>query len=229
MTACAHETISVVVPAIDEAEEIEAALTSVGSDPSVDSIVVDGGSRDDTAERARACGARVLTGPRGRALQMNRGAQDATGSILLFLHADTRLPRGWPDEVRRAIRAGAVGGRFDVVLRGRHPLLRVVAAGMNLRSRLSGISTGDQAIFVRREVFERMGGFEPIALMEDVALTRRLKREGRLAPLRVKVDTSGRRWEAHGPIRTILLMYALRLAYAVGVPPDRIARWYHDR
>jgi len=222
-------TISIVVPALDEADEIGATLASA-RDPSVrEVIVVDGGSRDGTPERAAAAGARVVHAARGRASQMNAGAALARGDVLLFLHADTRLPPGFGPAVRAALADGAVGGRFDVVLRGAHPLLAVVARLMSLRSRLTGISTGDQAIFVRRDVFERLGGFAPLPLMEDVELCRRLMRAGRTAALRLRVETSGRRWEEHGVVRTIVLMWTLRLAYACGVPAERLARAYRTR
>jgi rSAM/selenodomain-associated transferase 2 len=222
-------TISVVVPALDEAAEIDATLASA-RDPAVhEVIVVDGGSGDDTAARAAAAAARVVRAGRGRALQMNAGAALATGDVLLFLHADTRLPSGFGTAVCEALAGGAIGGRFDVVLRGSHPLLPVVARLMNVRSRLTGVSTGDQAVFVRRDVFERLGGFAPLPLMEDVELTSRLKRAGRVAALRLAVATSGRRWEEHGVVRTIVLMWTLRLAYACGVPAERLARAYRTR
>lgn len=225
MSLVTRPSISVVVPALDEAEEIAATLESVGGEAE-ELVVVDGGSRDETVARAEERGARVLRSEAGRARQMNSGARASNGEILLFLHADTRLPAGWGTRVRETICGGAVAGRFDVVLRGSHPLLRVVAVSMNLRSRLSRIYTGDQAIFVRRDVFERVGGYESIPLMEDIALSRRLKREGAIACLREKVSTSGRRWETRGAVRTIGLMYWLRFAYFVGVSPERLARMY---
>jgi rSAM/selenodomain-associated transferase 2 len=219
--------VSVVIPALNEEEEVEKTLASVGRD--AEAIVVDGGSTDRTVERARRSGATVVSSAAGRARQMNTGAATARGDVLLFLHADTRLPGGWIGAVREAIGEGAVSGRFDVTLRGRSALLPVVAGGMNLRSRLTGIATGDQAIFVRRDVFESLGGFESIPLMEDVELTRRLRRQGPRAPLRLRVDTSGRRWEKHGVLRTIALMHFLRLAYFLGASPHWIARRYADR
>ncbi len=218
--------ISVVVPARDEGAEIEAALRRVGLDAGHEIVVVDGGSRDDTCARARALGVRVVEAAPGRSAQMNAGATLARGDVLLFLHADTWLPAGWSAAIGDAIASGAVGGRFDVDLRGRHPMLRVVGEAMNVRSRWSRIYTGDQGIFVRRDVFERIGGYEPIELMEDIAISRRLKREGSVACLRERVSTSGRRWESHGVYRTIALMWALRLAFFVGASPARLAAWY---
>ncbi len=218
--------ISVVVPARNESDEIEAALRSIGRDAVHEILVVDGGSDDDTSARARALGVRVVEAQAGRSTQMNAGAALTSGDVLLFLHADTRLPAGWSGAVREAVHRGAVGGRFDVELRGRHAMLRIVGTFMNARSRWSRIYTGDQAIFVRRDVFERLGGYETIPLMEDIAMSRRLKREGPVACLRLRVSTSGRRWETHGVFRTIGLMWSLRLAYFLGVPPDRLAGWY---
>jgi rSAM/selenodomain-associated transferase 2 len=191
--------------------------------------VVDDGSRDATAQVARQHADLVLTAARGRAAQMNAGAAAARGDVLLFLHADTRLPPGFDAAVLGALAdAATVGGRFDVRLIPSTPLLGAVAALMNLRSRLSGIATGDQAIFVRRNVFAAIGGFAPIPLMEDVALTRALKRRGRIACLREKVNTSSRRWLRDGPLRTILLMWWLRLLYFCGVPPERLRKRYAD-
>jgi rSAM/selenodomain-associated transferase 2 len=161
---------------------------------------------------------------------MNAGARAAHGGILLFLHADTSLPDGAGAAILAALGDPAVvGGRFDVRLDSRRPLLVLVAWLMNRRSRLTGISTGDQGIFVRRAVFDALGGYPDIALMEDVELTRRLKRGGRLAALRLRVVTSARKWEDEGIVRTIVLMWALRLLYALGVSPARLHRWYYRR
>ena len=183
-------------------------------------ILVDGGSSDGTAEVAAGLCDRVVNASRGRALQMNAGARAATGDMLLFLHADTRLPAG----AEILVFSAAIWGRFDVRIEGRHPLLKVVAWAMNLRSRLTGIATGDQAIFVRRAAFP---GFPEIALMEDVAFSAMMKRRARPACLRAKVLTSGRRWESRGVLRTILLMWRLRLMYFFGARPDDLARLYH--
>ena len=182
---------------------------------------------DATVQRARLRADQVLSAPRGRALQMNAGAAKASGDVLLFLHADTRLPR----EAERLVldglaRSGRDWGRFDVTIEGRHPMLRLVAAMMNLRSRLTGIATGDQAIFVKRDAFHAAGGFPEIPLMEDIALSKRLKRTGRPLCLRERATTSGRRWETHGVFRTILLMWRLRLAYFFGADPAALARRY---
>jgi len=194
-------------------------------------ILVDGGSDDATIQvAARFSAVRLLASPRGRARQMNAGARAARGDILLFLHADTRLPEGGLGAVSAALDdARVVGGHFDVRFDSPRPVLRMIAFFMNLRSRASGISTGDQAIFVRREVFETMGGYPDMPLMEDIELSRRLKRRGRLAALPSRVTTSARKWEREGALRTMALMWALRFLYTVGVSPARLHRWYYGR
>jgi len=218
--------LSVVVPALNEAARIHAALEALAPlrARGHEVIVVDGGSEDATMELALPLATQVIEAARGRALQMNAGARAARGDAFIFLHADTCLPARADELVLRALEHAA-WGRFDVEIEGRHRLLKIVAAAMNLRSRLSGIATGDQAIFVRRDAFP---GFPEIALMEDIALSRELKRRGRPACLRERVRTSGRRWEARGVLRTIFLMWRLRLLYALGVPPQRLAREYAD-
>ena len=188
-------------------------------------IVVDGGSADATAAIAQTLADRVLAAPRGRAAQMNAGAAASSGAALLFLHADSRLPPGADALVTEALRRRD-WGRFDVRIESSHRVLRVVGCMMNLRSRATGIATGDQAIFATRAAFERAGGFPAIALMEDVALSARLKRGGPPACLREKVVTSGRRWERHGVWSTIALMWRLRLQYFLGADPERLARSY---
>lgn len=221
--------LSVIIPALNEAPQIAAAIASAGG-PEVEIIVVDGGSADDTAARAAAAGAVVVHAPRGRARQMNAGAARASGAVLLFLHADTRLPSDFAALVADALADPAVvGGRFDLHLEPSSPLLALTAALINRRSRLTGIATGDQALFVRRAVFDAMGGFADIPLMEDVAFTRDLKRRGRVAALRARVVTSSRRWQRHGVLRTILLMWWLRFLYWCGVAPAELKRRYSDR
>ncbi|HEX6411757.1 MAG TPA: TIGR04283 family arsenosugar biosynthesis glycosyltransferase [Burkholderiales bacterium] len=185
-------------------------------------IVADGGSSDGTVELAAPLCDQVVSAPRGRALQMNAGARPARGDALLFLHADSFLPARADELVFGALQ-DRVWGRFDVVIEGRAPLLGLIGFAMNVRSRLSGIATGDQALFVRREAFP---GFAEIALMEDIEFSKRMKRLGRPACLRAKVRTSGRRWEARGVLRTVGLMWRLRLAYFLGAHPDDLARRY---
>jgi rSAM/selenodomain-associated transferase 2 len=224
--------LSIIVPTLDEADGITACLAALRPlrERGAEVIVADGGSEDATASLAQPFADRVIRAPRGRAAQMNAGARVATGETLLFLHADSRLPATAYRDVADGLGAsGRLWGRFDVAIEGRSALLPVVAALMNARSRLTGIATGDQAIFVRRDAFERAGGFPPIALMEDVALSKALKRLGPPLCLRGKVATSGRRWDRHGPLRTIALMWRLRLAYFLGADPARLAERYGHR
>jgi len=218
--------LSIVIPALDEAAIIRRSLEALlplrmrGHEV----IVVDGGSCDGTPEIARLLCDRVVSAPGGRAAQMNAGARLATGGALVFLHADTRLPPGGEDRILASL-GKRLWGRFDVEIEGRHPFLKVIARSMNLRSRLTGIATGDQAIFVRREAFD---GFPEIALMEDVAFCKAMKRRGPPACLRARVRTSGRRWERRGVLRTVLLMWRLRLRYFFGADPDELARLYRS-
>ena len=221
--------VSIIVPALDESRRIEATLRALAPlrAHGAEVLVVDGGSRDATREIAAPLCDRVLRAPRGRAVQMNAGAGESRGEILVFLHADTRLPRGALDAIAAALAdSRRAWGRFDVAIEGRSPLLAVVAAAMNLRSRLTGIATGDQAIFARRAAVERVGGFPPIPLMEDVAISSALKKISRPACLRERVATSGRRWERRGVLATVALMWRLRFAYALGADPHRLARRY---
>ena len=190
-------------------------------------IVVDGGSDDASAGIAQALADRTIVATRGRATQMNAGAAAATGDVLLFLHADSWLPADAADAIAAARSAGGRWGRFDVTIAGRPAILRVVAWMMNARSRLTGIATGDQGIFADRAAFVDAGGYPPIELFEDIELSWVLKRRvGRPACLSQRIVTSGRRWERHGPWRTIVAMWRLRLAYALGADPARLARRY---
>ena len=218
--------LSIVMPVLNEAAGIEAALEALAPLRlrGTEVVVIDGGSRDGTAELARPLADRVVAARRGRAAQMNAGAAAATGNALLFLHADTWLP----DDADRLVRDGLrhrAWGRFDVRF-AEGGALRLVALMMNLRSRATGITTGDQAMFMTRAAFERAGGFPDIVLMEDVALSARLKRLCRPLCLSARVTTSGRRWRRHGLFRTILLMWQLRLRYFLGADPARLARAY---
>ncbi len=220
--------LSIVVPVLNEAATLGAQLAALQElrGRGAELLLVDGGSSDGTRELARPLVDRLLEAPRGRAVQMNAGAQASQGEVLLFLHADSRLPPAADERLRSALVAGAAWGRFDVRIDGRHRLLRVVERMMNWRSRLSGIATGDQAIFVRREVFIALGGYPELPLMEDIALSKRLKRLGRPACLRAVVVTSGRRWEQHGVLRTIVLMWRLRASYFLGADPQQLAIRY---
>jgi rSAM/selenodomain-associated transferase 2 len=221
-------TLSIIMPVLNEAEHIGAALEALAPlrGRGVEMIVVDGGSSDATVRYAGPLVDRVISAPRGRAAQMNAGAATARGEVLLFLHADTTLPQNADRLLLDAFgRSPCAWGRFDVQIEGR-TFLTIVATMMNLRSRLSGIATGDQAMFVRREPFRAAGGFPEIALMEDIALSRRLKQFSRPLCIGEPVITSGRRWEKHGVLRTILLMWRLRLAYFFGAEPGALARQY---
>lgn len=221
--------LSVVIPCLNEADAIGGLLTRLSPwrRRGVEIIVVDGGSEDETAQIARPLADQVLAGTRGRALQMNAGAAAAAGDTLLFLHADCMPPADADRLVLAQLETThRLWGRFDVHLVGRPAFLRVIAAAMNLRSRLTGIATGDQGLFVRRTAFEAVGGYPAIPLMEDIALCRRLKRLGPPLCLAERLSASGRRWEKHGVARTILLMWRLRLAYSLGADPEQLAAQY---
>ena len=221
--------LSIVIPCLNEAHELPATLIRLERmrKHGVEVIVVDGGSNDGTTNVACSKADIVLTAPRGRALQMNVGAAKARGDVLLFLHADSHLPEGADDLIVEGLaRSVCSWGRFDINISGQHPMLPVIANAINLRSRLTRIATGDQAIFVRRATFERVGRFPEIALMEDVALSAALRRCGPPLCLPQRVSTSGRRWEKHGVLQTLVLMWTLRLAYWLGADPDWLASCY---
>jgi rSAM/selenodomain-associated transferase 2 len=226
--------IAVIIPVLNEQEALPALLHALMPLGFEEIIVVDGGSRDQTVEVARkmidlasASRFRIISGPCGRASQMNAGAALAASDILVFLHADTQLPHNARYVVEHAmVDQRCVGGRFDVQFPRDTGYAWLVSRLMNWRSRLSGISTGDQTMFVRRSVFEQMGGFADIPLMEDIEFSRRLKRLGTIAALRDQVTTSFRRWEQHGPLRTIVRMWTLRLLYWLGWDPRRLQHYY---
>jgi rSAM/selenodomain-associated transferase 2 len=219
--------LSIVVPVLNEAACIAQTLAALAPLRAAghEVIVVDGGSDDGSAALAAPLADRVLQAPRGRARQMNAGAAAAAGEALLFLHADTRLPGGADAQVAAAL-ARRPWGRFDVRIEGRSALLPVIAFFMNVRSRLTGIATGDQAIFVRRDAFV---GFPDLPLMEDVAFSEAMRRRARPACLGSRVVTSGRRWDERGALRTLFLMWRLRFAYWTGAAPDDLARRYAGR
>jgi rSAM/selenodomain-associated transferase 2 len=221
--------LSIIVPVLDEASGIVPALTALAPlrARGAEVIVVDGGSSDGTVELARPLADRTITAPHGRGSQMNAGAAIATGDALLFLHADTSLP---PDADRLVLDglhdSSWQWGRFDVRIEGGGVLLAVVAGLMNWRSMITGIATGDQAMFATRAAFAAAGGFPNIPLMEDIVLSKRLKRVSRPLCLAARVTTSGRRWQRHGVLRTILMMWRLRLAHFFGTDPATLARRY---
>ena len=224
--------LSIIIPALDEAARIVANLESLGDlrRRGHEVIVADGGSCDATVSLARDLADQVVCSRAGRAEQMNAGARAAAGDVLLFLHADTRLPAEADRLVLQGLAAGGlVWGRFDVQIAGSHPLLRLVESMMNLRSRLTRICTGDQGIFVRRDAFAAIGGYPRQELMEDIAISVRLRRLSAPLCLRQRCLTSARRWESEGVLRTIVLMWWLRLQYALGAAPARLARSYGRR
>ena len=232
-------TISVIIPTLNEERTIMATLAHTAALGFDELIVVDGGSSDGTpalvesyrlsTQSSALSPVQWLTAPRGRASQMNKGAKASGSEILLFLHADTKLP----DDAKTMIETtladqGIMGGRFDIRFDRPSMWGTIIGRMMNWRSRLSGIATGDQALFARRAVFEAMGGFADVPLMEDVTFTRELKRHGRFAALRARVTTSSRRWTSDGPLRTILLMWWLRFLFWRGVSPEVLKRRYVD-
>ncbi len=226
-------SVSVVIPALNEAGCIAAAIRSARDAGADEVVVADGGSADGTVDAARPLADAVISSARGRAAQMNAGARVSSGEILLFLHADTLLPAGAAGAIRAAVDAGAVGGAFRVRLAAtpgaplaRRALLRLTGRMIGARARCSGVYTGDQGIFVARGAFQAIGGYPEIPLMEDVAMSRLIARRGRTALLPGAVVTSARRWERRGPVRTILLMWGLRLLHRLGMSPARCARIY---
>jgi rSAM/selenodomain-associated transferase 2 len=232
VSAASRPLLSIVVPCLNEETSIAATLDALAPlrRCGAEVIVVDGGSSDETAARAASRADHVIASARGRATQMNAGAALARGDVLLFLHADTKLPPGADALLLGGLaKSGCGWGRFDVTISGAHPLFPVIAGAMNLRSRWTGIATGDQGIFVARELFERVRGYPPIALMEDIALSALLRRHGPPYCIRARATTSGRRWEKHGVFRTMLLMWRLRLAYALGADPTKLALRYVSR
>lgn len=220
--------VSIIIPVLNEAESITPLLDDLRRlHRPIEVIFVDGGSTDATPNLIAARTRRLITGPPGRAVQMNQGATATRAPVLWFLHADTRIADGALDALLQAIADGHAWGRFDVRLSGGRQIFRVIEVMMNLRSRLSGIATGDQGIFVTRAAFDAVGGYPAIPLMEDVALSKVLGKRQRPACLRQpRLLASSRRWEEHGPWRTILLMWRLRLAYWLGVRPEHLVRQY---
>ncbi|MEE8264643.1 MAG: TIGR04283 family arsenosugar biosynthesis glycosyltransferase [Gammaproteobacteria bacterium] len=221
--------LSIVIPTLNQAGEVRKSLFSLQRLRAQhhEVIVVDGGSDDRTQELARSLADYVIQSARGRSRQMNAGAALASGEILIFLHADTQLPEGVDRYLSSAmVTTGRDWGRFDVRLSGSHRLFRLIEWLMNLRSRVTGIATGDQAIFIRRDLFSEIGGFPEIDLMEDIAISRALKHHGPPLCLRTCVVASSRRWEQYGIFRTIVKMWYLRMAYMLGADPSKLSQQY---
>ena len=220
--------LCIIVPVLNEAEALASWLHDLKQfrERGARVVVVDGGSEDGSLAIARAHADLALLAPRGRASQMKAGAALCPADVLLFLHADTRLPDNADALVRRATLGRFAWGRFDMRIASARPMLRLVEGAMNRRSRWTGIASGDQAMFVRRELFMQVGGFPDIALMEDIALSHLLRQHGPPACLGQRVTTLARRWEHHGIWRTILLMWRLRAAYSMGADPARLAARY---
>ncbi|HZG38491.1 MAG TPA: TIGR04283 family arsenosugar biosynthesis glycosyltransferase [Nodosilinea sp.] len=221
--------ISIVIPALNEAKNLPQVLQPLQTVAGVEVVVVDGGSADSTPAVAAAEGARVVLSTPGRARQMNQGAAVASGSILLFLHADTRLPDGFEQTIRETLaQPGVVAGAFRLAIDSPRRALRRVEWGVNLRSRLLQMPYGDQAIFLTTAVFDRLGGFPNLPMMEDFELVRRLRRVGRVAIAPAAVVTSDRRWRTLGILRTTLANQVMVAGYLLGVDPHRLARWYRN-
>ncbi len=224
------KTLSVIVPMLNEALTIASTLDAVRRGaPGAEIVVVDGGSVDASVATAQPLCDTLITTSRGRARQMNAGARASHGDPLVFVHADTIVPSTFAADIATALSDSAiVGGRFDLELDASALPYRIIGAMISLRSRISHTGTGDQAIFVRREVFDRLGGFPELELCEDLEFSRRLKRAGRVACLRARVTTSARRWSRDGVARTVLRMWLIRTMYLLGVAPARLKRMYSD-
>jgi len=220
--------VSIIIPVLNEAQHIADTLMSLAAYRSQghEVIVIDGGSNDDTVSISEQYADRVLYSDAGRAMQMNSGIDEASGDALLFLHADTRLPADAVTKLIHAVEDGYFWGRFNVRLSGKHFMFRIIECMMNLRSCITGVVTGDQAIFVSHESIEIVGAYPRLPLMEDVVFSKRLRKLGWPACIRQQVVTSSRRWEDKGILRTMLLMWRLRLLFFLGVSADRLARQY---
>ena len=216
---------TIIVPVLNESEHLESFLRTLEG---AETIVVDGGSTDASAKVVEKFNVRFVSSPRGRARQMNTGAEYAVGEVLLFLHADTRLPDAWRETIADFSKGEKVWGRFDVKFDQPSTSLAIIAAMMNWRSRVTGVCTGDQAIFVRRSAFEELGGFATIPLMEDIEFSKRLRRISMPYCSRRRVVTSGRRWRDNGVLRTVCLMWWLRLLFLMGVSPAQLVKRYYS-
>lgn len=223
--------ISIIVPVLNEASHINDTLSQLQGyrEQGHEIIVVDGGSRDNTVSCAEGLSDHVVQSESGRAVQMNTGAKYADADVLLFLHADTRLPDGACDLIVSASGSSHLWGRFDVRLSGNHWMFRIIEFLMNWRSRLTSIATGDQAIFVSSRLFRETGSYPEMRLMEDIALCKKLRRLSKPVCIKNHVVTSSRKWESNGIVQTVLLMWWLRFMFFLGVSPNRLARYYYGK
>ena len=228
--AKALQMISVIIPVLNEEAHISRTIDSLQSAGNTEIIVVDGGSRDGTADVAISSGARVIQGRQGRAFQMNHGTRYASGEILLFIHGDTIVPEGYDREIREALMdEDVVGGAFSLRYDSQNPAMRIIEKGASLRSQYLRLPYGDQGLFVSSVMFENLGGFPDMAIMEDVAFIRKLRSQGKIVTLDAAVTTSARRYEAIGAFQTWVMNQCVLAAYALDVPPDRIAGLYRSR
>ena len=222
-------SISIIIPVYNEADTIATTLEQLIPYPGEEILVVDGGSKDQTREIVAAFPARLLSSPAGRGVQLHQGALAARGEILLFLHADTLLPRDWTTHVDQILaRPRTAAGAFRLGIDSRKKGFRLIELGANLRSHLRQKPYGDQALFMLRETYFQAGGFPDWPLMEDVALVRQLRKIGRIRLARARVTTSARRWERLGLVRTTLRNQLIQAASLMGVSPGRLARWYYS-
>jgi len=219
--------LSIIIPVLNEAKNIIATLHSTACDDSVERVVVDGGSGDDTVLLARHAGAKVVLSPPGRARQLNRGAAEARGEVFLFLHGDTRLPHEYARFVRETMtRVDIVAGAFRLAIDAPQRRFKWVAGAANLRSRFMQLPYGDQAIFLRADLFRELGGFPEVAVMEDFYLVQLLRRQGRIHLLDQQVLTSARRWLRLGVFRTTIINQVMVLGFLLGFPLDILAKFY---
>ncbi|MDF5735007.1 MULTISPECIES: TIGR04283 family arsenosugar biosynthesis glycosyltransferase [unclassified Nostoc] len=219
--------ISIIIPTFNEVGNIKEAIATTQQSTNIEIIVVDAGSEDGTVKIAQSLGIKVISSSPGRAVQMNTGAVAANGNILLFLHADTRLPTGFDDMIRMALQQpGTVAGAFNLRIDASLLSLRWVEWGVNMRSHFCQMPYGDQAIFLTKAVFQQIGGFPELPIMEDFELMRRLKRTGRIVIIPTPVVTSARRWLQKGVFKTTILNQIVIIAYLLGISPKRICSWY---